>query len=85
LSIRSTIASLFEQVAREQQTTLARWSDELKLLQSGLDYLSFALIITRLEEVLGFDAFDSAKSFPVTFGDFVRPYEKHSAESVQRR
>lgn len=69
MSIRSTIASLFEQVAREQQRTLAPLSDELKLLQSGLDSLSFALIVTRLEEVLGFDLFDSAKSFPVTFGD----------------
>jgi hypothetical protein len=48
-------------------------------LDSGLDSLSFALIVARLEEALGFDPFDVAEDvkFPVTFGDFVKLYEKH--------
>jgi acyl carrier protein len=75
MSVRSTITSLFEQVAREQQRTLAPLSDDLKLLQSGLDSLSFALIVARLEDTLGFDPFETAESFPVTFGDFVKLYE----------
>jgi acyl carrier protein len=75
MSVRSTITSLFEQVAREQQRTLAPLSDDLKLLQSGLDSLSFALIVTRLEDALGYDPFETAESFPVTFGDFVKLYE----------
>jgi hypothetical protein len=74
LSVRSTIASVFEQVAREQQRTLSPLSDDLKLLQSGLDSLSFALIVARLEDALGYDPFDSADRFPVTFGDFVNLY-----------
>jgi acyl carrier protein len=80
MSIRSTIVSQFEQVASEQGRKLARLSDELKLLDSGLDSLSFALIVVRLEEALGFDPFDVSEDmkFPVTFGDFVRLYEKHS-------
>jgi acyl carrier protein len=79
MSIRSTIVSQFEQVASEQGRKLARLSDELKLLDSGLDSLSFALIVVRLEEALGFDPFDVSEDmkFPVTFGDFVRLYEKH--------
>jgi acyl carrier protein len=75
MSVRSAITSLFEQVAREQQRTLAPLSDDLKLLKSGLDSLSFALIVARLEDTLGYDPFETAESFPVTFGDFVKLYE----------
>lgn len=77
MTVRSTIVSLFEDVAREQQRKLAPLHDNLKLLQSGLDSLSFALIVARLEDSLGFDPFETAESFPVTFGDFVRLYENH--------
>ena len=77
MSVRATVISQFEQVAKEQERRLARLSDDLRLLDSGLDSLSFALIVVRLEEALGFDPFDVADDvkFPVTFGDFVRLYE----------
>jgi acyl carrier protein len=78
MSVRSTITSQFEDVARAQQRKLAPLSDDLKLLQSGLDSLSFALIVARLEDALGFDPFDDADKFPVTFGDFVTLYESRS-------
>ena len=79
MSVRSIVVSQFEHVALEQHRTLARLSDELKLLDSGLDSLSFALIVARLEDALGFDPFDVAEDvkFPVTFGDFVRLYDNH--------
>jgi acyl carrier protein len=76
MPLRSTIISVFEAVAVEQKRTLSPLSDELKLLQSGLDSLSFALIVARLEDSLNIDPFDSVETFPVTFGDFVRLYEK---------
>ena len=77
MSVRSTIVSQFEAVAGEQQRRLAPLADDLKLLQSGLDSLSFAIIVARLEDKFGFDPFnaDEAVEFPVTFGDFVRLYE----------
>jgi len=75
MSVRSTIASLFQEVADQQHRKLAPLSDDLKLLQSGLDSLSFALIVARLEDSLGFDPFDAVDRFPVTFGDFVKLYE----------
>jgi acyl carrier protein len=80
MSVRSTITEQFEQVALEQKRKLARLSDDLRLLDSGLDSLSFALIVVRLEESLGYDPFDVADdiTFPVTFGDFVKLYESHS-------
>jgi hypothetical protein len=79
MSVRSTVTTSFEQVAIEQHRKLARLSDDLRLLDSGLDSLSFALIVARLEEALGFDPFDAddAVKFPVTFGDFVKLYERH--------
>jgi acyl carrier protein len=69
---------MFEEVAREQQRKLAPLTDQLRLLESGLDSLSFALIVARLEEALGYDPFDTAESFPVTFGDFVKLYENYA-------
>ena len=79
MSFRSTISAQFEQVAAEQKRKLAHLSDDLKLLDSGLDSLSFALIVARLEDSLGFDPFDTDQEirFPVTFGDFVQLYDNH--------
>jgi len=80
MSVRSTVTSQFEEVAVAQDRKLARLSDDLKLLESGLDSLSLALIVARLEDALGFDPFDTdqAIAFPVTFGDFVGLYESHA-------
>jgi len=77
MSVRAAVTAQFEQVALEQKRKLARLSDDLKLLDSGLDSLSFALIVVRLEDTLGFDPFDVPEqlNFPVTFGDFVRLYQ----------
>jgi hypothetical protein len=79
MSLRATISTQFEQVAAEQKRKLVHLTDDLKLLDSGLDSLSFALIVARLEDSLGFDPFDTDHEirFPVTFGDFVQLYEKH--------
>jgi acyl carrier protein len=77
MSVRPKIASEFQQVAKEQDRTLAPITDEMKLVESGLDSLSFAIIVARLEDSLGIDPFNTtdAVEFPVTFGDFVRLYE----------
>jgi acyl carrier protein len=80
MTVRDTIIAQFEQVAVEQHRKLAPLSDGVKLLDSGLDSLSFALIVARLEDALGVDPFDASDDvrFPTTFGDFVKLYEKHS-------
>ncbi|HYA65396.1 MAG TPA: acyl carrier protein [Burkholderiaceae bacterium] len=81
MSVRSTIVEQFQNVAKEQKRKLAPLTDELALLDSGLDSLSFAIIVARLEEALGFDPFNASEvvDFPLTFGDFVRLYETASA------
>jgi hypothetical protein len=76
MSVRSTVVSEVEQVAREQKKKLAVLSDELALLESGLDSLCFAIVVARLEDKLGIDPFSSeVVDFPVTLGDFIRVYE----------
>jgi hypothetical protein len=77
MSIRSTVLSLIEQVAGEQKITLPPLLDTLVLSDSGLDSLGFAILVTRLEDTLGFDPFTASDDvyFPVTLGDFVRVYE----------
>jgi acyl carrier protein len=78
MSARSTVTTIFQQVAAEQKRTLVPLADDLKLLDCGLDSLSFAIIVAKLEDEMGFDPFsaDEAVEFPVTFGDFVHLYEK---------
>ena len=76
-SIRSTIVSQFEQVAAEQRHKLAPLTDDRPLMESGLDSLAFAIVVARLEDLLGIDPFTASDDaqFPVTFGDFVKMYE----------
>lgn len=77
MSIRSTVSTIFEQVAREQQRAFVPLTDDLRLIDSGLDSLSFAIIVVKLEDELGIDPFNSGEEvkFPITFGDFVQLYE----------
>ena len=77
VSIRSEVIAQFEQVANEQGLKLAALSDGLALLDTGLDSLSFAIIVARLEESLGVDPFSAEQGarFPATVGDFIQFYE----------
>jgi hypothetical protein len=77
MTIRAEIANQFTQVAEEQGNRLAPLSDDLPLLETGLDSLCFAIVVARLEGALGADPFSSSEDvlFPVTFGDFVKLYE----------
>ena len=77
MTVRSEIVTQFTQVAQEQGNRLAPLTDNLELLETGLDSLCFAIIVARLEGLLEVDPFTSSEDvlFPVTFGDFVRLYE----------
>jgi acyl carrier protein len=77
MSVRSEILDLFEQVAHEQNKRLGPLSDELPLLDSGLDSLCFAVLVSRLEAELGVDPFSESEDapFPVSLGEFIRFYE----------
>ena len=70
MSVRSEILDQFKQVAQEQDMRLGPLSDELPLLDSGLDSLCFAIIVSRLETVLGVDPFsdERRRSLPCESG-----------------
>jgi acyl carrier protein len=75
--VRSKIFAQFELVSSEQKKKLAPLTDNLVLLESGLDSLCFAIVVARLEDELGYDPFATADDvhFPVTLGDFIKFYE----------
>jgi acyl carrier protein len=77
MNVRSEILDHFEQVAHEQGERLGPLSDESPLLDLGLDSLCFAIIVSRLETVLGVDPFSENEDapFPVKLGEFIRFYE----------
>lgn len=77
MGVRATVLLQMQQVAREQDRKLTVLADDVPLLESGLDSLCLAVIVARLEDILGVDPFSAATDahFPVTVGDFVRAYE----------
>jgi acyl carrier protein len=76
--VRQAVQAKFEEVAAAQEKRLAPLTDDLVLLESGLDSLCFAIIVATLEDELGFDPFTENEDvyFPVTFGDFVKFYQR---------
>jgi acyl carrier protein len=84
MSIKATVISQMEQIRRSSgQDHLPPLTDDLALLESGLDSLGVAVLVARLEDTLDLDPFtDSAiTSPPVTLGDFIRLYENAAASA----
>jgi acyl carrier protein len=77
MTTKLTVETEIQKVASEHNVTLAPLSDDLNLLDSGLDSLCFAILVARLEDELGVDPFTASDdiSFPVTLGDLVQAYE----------
>jgi acyl carrier protein len=76
--VRSVIrACFFETVESLGGTVVDPLSDETFLLESGLDSLGFAVLVSRLEEDLGYDPFtlSDVPFYPRKFGEFVSFYE----------
>jgi acyl carrier protein len=83
MNIREIVLSQMRKIGNEQDAQLAPLTDDLNLMDSGLDSLAFAILVTRLEDVLGFDPFavaDEAR-YPVTLGDLVNFYENAIARA----
>jgi aryl carrier-like protein len=76
--MREAIISEIKAIAQEHNKTLAPLTDDLVLLDSGLDSLCFAILVARLEDKFGSDPFSAADEavFPVTLGDFIGLYQK---------
>ena len=78
MTTRSTILTHIRDVAAQQGKTLAALTDDLPLLESGLNSLCFAILVARLEDALGADPFTTAQSqrFPRTIGELIALYDE---------
>jgi acyl carrier protein len=81
MSVKATVIAQIQQIADDNRKSLPPLTDNLVLLDSGLDSLAIAILVARLEEVLGFDPFTESDdvAYPVTLGDFIRFYEHAAA------
>ena len=75
--IRVAITTTITTVAEEQGKTLEPLTDDLALMDSGLDSLCIAIIVARLDDELNLDPFSGGDDMmlPVTVGDFIKIYE----------
>ncbi len=85
MTIRSSVLAQIKRVAAEHNKALAMLSDDLPLLESGLDSLCLAVIMARLEDELHVDPFSTVDDmlFPVTIGDVIALYEGAVAASAK--
>ncbi|MFN7834414.1 MAG: phosphopantetheine-binding protein [Burkholderiaceae bacterium] len=78
--LREKILTALRDTADQRDTALiADFNDDTVLLESGIDSLGFAILVTRLEEDLGYDPFVLMDEpvYPRTFGDFLAIYERY--------
>lgn len=77
MSIRSAILEQLGELFEEEELPVPAMSDDMVLLESDLDSLGFAVLVTRLEDELGFDPFSLMDDpvYPSTLGEFISVYE----------
>ena len=80
MSVKAAVIAEIQRIAEDDTKSLPPLTDDLVLLDSGLDSLGVAILVARLEETLGFDPFTETDdiAYPVTLGDFIRFYERAS-------
>ena len=80
MTIRSNVLNELTTIAGQQGKKLRPLTDDLPIMDSGVDSLCLAILVATLEEKLGLDPFDGdgPAEFPVTIGQLVELYE-HAA------
>jgi hypothetical protein len=82
VSIRMVVYDRVKSVADQQRKLLPPLTDDLRMLESGLDSLCIAILIANLDDELNLNPFDADDvEIPVTLGDLVRVYE-NAAENA---
>ena len=80
MSIKETIKETYLEVLEQtgNELLVPELTDDVVLLESGLDSLGFAILVATLDEALEFDPFTMMDKpfYPSTFGEFVEIYEK---------
>jgi len=80
MQTREQIAEALSDLFEEDGIDVPEITDDLVLLETELDSLGFAVLVTRLEESLGYDPFSlmTEPVYPTTFGEFVAVYEQYA-------
>lgn len=84
MTVRTTIENQLRELFEEEELDVPEISDDTVLLETELDSLGFAVLVTRLEEILGYDPFSLMEEpvYPTTFKEFVDVYEEHAPDGV---
>jgi len=82
MTIRDTIHDQLRDLFDEDELPVPELADDLVLLETDLDSLGFAVLVTRLDELLGYDPFSLMDEpvYPTTLGEFVAVYERFAPE-----
>jgi len=74
--IKDIFLDVLEQI--DSKLLVEKLTNDVVLLQSGLDSLGFAILVATLEDELDYDPFTMMDNaiYPRTFGEFVEIYER---------
>jgi hypothetical protein len=83
MNIRSTVLEELVSLFEEDELDVPEFNDDTLLLETDLDSLGFAVLVTRLEERLGYDPFSLMEEavYPATFKEFVEVYERFAPDT----
>ena len=80
--LRDIIVKKFNEALEQTNSdqSYSTLSDDLILLESGLDSLGFAVLVALLEDELGYDPFQLSDTavYPRTFGEFHQMYKQYA-------
>lgn len=80
VSTESTVRSMLIELLDEDGISAPEIESDTVLLDTGLDSLGLAVLVTRLETKLGYDPFSlmTEASYPRTLDEFVAIYDKYA-------
>jgi acyl carrier protein len=78
MNVRTTILEELAELFEEEDLPMPEFRDDTLLLETDLDSLGFAVLVTRLDERLGYDPFSLMDEaiYPATLQEFVDVYER---------
>jgi acyl carrier protein len=83
MDLRSIVLEELSVIFEEEDLTMPEMTDDTLLLETDLDSLGFAVLVTRLEERLGYDPFSLMDEavYPATLKEFVDVYAEFAPEA----
>ena len=78
-NLRNKIITAIQEIAEMRETSIIKdLKDDTILLDSGLDSLGFAILVSKLEEDLNYDPFLLMEEpiYPQTLGEFINIYQR---------